>query len=82
MTPLEFDILDELYFPQTPAAVAEKLGLDFPNITKTVQGMLQDGLIRPIEEEDLQNEELALVRLVATKKGLMAHNGVGDKLNE
>lgn len=76
MTPLEFDILDELYFPQTPAAVAEKLGVEFHNITKTVQGMLQAGLIKPIEEEDLQNGQLALVRLVATKKGLLAHNGL------
>jgi DNA-binding MarR family transcriptional regulator len=77
MTPLEFDILDELYFPATPAAVAEKLGLEYQNIIRTIQGMLEAGLIKPIEEEDLQNYEFSLVRFVATKKGLMAHNGLG-----
>ncbi len=79
MTPIEFDILDELYFPQTPAEVAEKLSLELAQVLDVVQAMLTDGLLKPEDDLEHPGQDMATLRVVATKKGLLAHNGIRER---
>ena len=83
MTDAEFDVLDELYFVQPFSHLLEELEFDAQELKPILQGLLNKGYIKcffNMNEEvfedqlDFQNQYQDYFYL-ATKKGLLAHNG-------
>ena len=83
MTDAEFDVLDELYFVQPYEYLQSELDLDEAELKDTLIGLSEKGWIKcytSMDEEvfdqdlDLENNYQRYLYL-ASKKGLMAHNG-------
>lgn len=83
MTDAEFDVLDELYFVQPYEHLQSELDLDETELKDTLIGLSEKGWIKcytSMDEEvfdqdlDLENNYQRYLYL-ASKKGLMAHNG-------
>lgn len=83
MTDMEFDVLDELYFVQPFDAVLEETELAEGELKKVLLELLNKGWVKcygdrqaemPIAPKDLGND-LASYFYLATKEGLLAHNG-------
>lgn len=82
MTDDEFDLLDELYFVHPYQYLKETLGWEDELLKSTLESLYQKSFIKclaaPDEEifevKNLKNEAEQMFFL-ATKKGLMAHNG-------
>lgn len=83
MTDAEFDVLDELYFVQPYEHLQSELDLDEGELKDTLIGLSEKGWIKcytSMDEEvfdqdlDLENNYQRYLYL-ASKKGLMAHNG-------
>ncbi len=83
MTDAEFDVLDELYFVQPYEHLQSELDLDESELKDTLIGLSEKGWIKcytSMDEEvfdqdlDLENNYQRYLYL-ASKKGLMAHNG-------
>lgn len=82
MTEDEFDLLDELYFVQPFAYLKDAMGWEDEKLRVTLESLYQKAYIKCLKDPD---EELFEVRdfsielkdmyFLATKKGLMAHNG-------
>jgi len=78
MTDLEFDILDQLYFPITAKQIADELQLPLEAVENTLKIFAEQKLIKRMDEEDLDTFDLikhADLMLVASKLGLLTHNG-------
>ena len=83
MTDQEFDLLDELYFVQPYAYLKEELGWSDEELLHTLERLHQKGWLKcydKMDEEvyeshvDLKSNYQSYFYL-ASKKGLMAHNG-------
>jgi hypothetical protein len=82
MTDTEFDVLDELYFVQSFAALQQVLVMPEFELKDVLQGLMKKGWIKcfksaaeelPAEEVYFENEFKNYYYL-ATKAGLLAHN--------
>ncbi|KYG78845.1 hypothetical protein [Roseivirga echinicomitans] len=83
MTDMEFDVLDELYFVQPFDAILEEIELTEDELKKVLTELLNKGWVKcygdrqaemPIAPKDLGND-LASYFYLATKEGLLVHNG-------
>lgn len=84
MSDLEFDVLDELYFVQPFSYLQDELELDEEDLKQTLKLLLSKSWIKcfknttdevlTIEELDFENQYKKYYYL-ASKKGLLAHNG-------
>ncbi|GAB4408787.1 MAG: hypothetical protein OHK0053_35530 [Microscillaceae bacterium] len=84
MSDIEFEVLDELYFVQTFDYLAGVLEIAAPELVTTLRALYEKGWVKcldlhqdePILPEEMDWEKgFARYRYLATKAGLMAHNG-------
>jgi hypothetical protein len=83
MTDLEFDVLDELYFVVPYQQIKEELELEDETLREVLRQLLDKGWIKcflSASEEALQDEidfenKYQTYFYLASKKGLLAHNG-------
>lgn len=83
MTDLEFDVLDELYFVISFDELKSATELDAETLRNVLQGLLSKGWIKCFRDhvEELNPEELNFDHdymqydYLASKEGLLAHNG-------
>ena len=83
MTDQEFDVLDELYFVQPYEYLKDELEMADEELLKTLSGLHQKGWLKcysamdqEVFEGDLNlAENYRSYFYLASKKGLMAHNG-------
>lgn len=83
MTDIEFDVLDELYFVQPFAHLVEELDLDELALRDALATLIEKGWVKcflSMQEEALSfevklEEKYKEYFYLATKVGLMAHNG-------
>lgn len=78
MTDLEFDVLDQLYFPITAKEIAAELDISLNAVATTLQQFAVQKLIKRMDEEDLDGFDVqsqSELLLVASKLGLLTHNG-------
>lgn len=83
MTDTEFDVLDELYFVQSYEYLQEELGFDDEELKNTLIGLSEKGWIKCYSDMDVEvfEQDLDLEKnyqryfYLASKKGLMVHNG-------
>jgi hypothetical protein len=83
MTDEEFDVLDELYFVQSFDFLKEETDMQAEKLISILKSLIQKGWVKcfsdrpalyPIDEKFLGEDWLAYFYL-ATKEGLLAHNG-------
>lgn len=83
MTDKEFEVLDELYFVQPFDAILEETELVEGELKQVLSELLNKGWVKcygdrqaemPIASKDLGNDPTSYFYL-ATKEGLLAHNG-------
>ncbi|MFT6213911.1 MAG: DNA-binding HxlR family transcriptional regulator [Roseivirga sp.] len=83
MTDEEFDVLDELYFVQSFDFLKEESNLNSEILTLTLKALIEKGWVKcfadrpalvPIHEKSL-GKEWETYFYLATKDGLLAHNG-------
>jgi hypothetical protein len=82
MTDLEFEILDELYFPVDFDYLQKNLSLNETELKTELGKLLEKGWVKMLEKQtDLESEGLELFdknfkkyNYLATKAGLLAHN--------
>lgn len=83
MTDLEFDVLDELYFVIGFEALLEVTELEEHELYTCLKTLISKGWVKcfkgtdeelPLSEVDL-NRNYKNYSYLATKKGLLAHNG-------
>ncbi|WP_305982137.1 hypothetical protein [Roseivirga thermotolerans] len=83
MTDAEFDVMDELYFVQPYTYLLEELTLKEEELKATLRSLLEKGYIKcfftmndEVFEDQLNFEkEYKTYYYLATKTGLLAHNG-------
>ncbi len=83
MTDLEFDVLDELYFVISFDDLKQATELDTETLRKVLLGLLKKRWIKCFRDqaEEIDPEALNFEQnykqyaYLATKEGLMAHNG-------
>ena len=83
MTDLEFDVLDELYFVISFDELKSATELDTETLRKVLLGLLHKGWIKCFRDriESLSPEEVNFEHdymryyYLASKEGLLAHNG-------
>ncbi len=83
MTDIEFDVLDELYFVQPFAYLVDELDMDELELKNTLAALIAKGWVKcfiNMQEEELPHqvkleEKYKEYFYLATKAGLMAHNG-------
>lgn len=83
MTDIEFDVLDELYFVQPFDYLVDELDVDEPELKETLSVLIDKGWVKcfiSMQEEELPHqvkleEKYKEYFYLATKAGLMAHNG-------
>ncbi|MFY0592745.1 hypothetical protein [Roseivirga sp.] len=83
MTDEEFDVLDELYFVQPFTFLLEELSMSAEEIKPVLKLLLDKGWVKCLRDmnnevfdEDLKFEEnYQNYFYLASKKGLLAHNG-------
>lgn len=83
MTDQEFDVLDELYFVQPFSFLIEELEMEEEELKQVLWSLLQKGYIKclfnmndEVFEDELNFEvEFKNYFYLASKKGLLAHNG-------
>lgn len=83
MTDADYDLLDELYFVTTFAALQAKTGLPAAELREQLRTLLERGLIRsywPDPDTELAYETTSFGAIagdasyLASKEGLLAHN--------
>ncbi len=87
MTDLEFDILDELYFVQTFEDLLAAVGTEETALRTALAVLLDKGWIKCLGPEDDElpaaacdlTTRYAEYRYLATKRGLLVHNGVVEE---
>ncbi len=83
MTRAEFDMLDELYFLTAFPELAQALGQDAETVKPCLERLLNKGWVKCFSSpsEELSPEKTEFERnymsyfYLATKEGLLAHNG-------
>jgi len=83
LTNNEFDLLDELYFVQNYNELKDALEWNDAQIQSTLKSVSQKGYVKLLSDHDTEyafsalNEDTPWKQLyfLATKKGLMVHNG-------
>jgi uncharacterized protein YicC (UPF0701 family) len=83
MSDTEFDVLDELYFVQSFGYLIDELEMDETVLKETLIGLIKRGWVKcflSMQEEALAHEVKLEEKYkdyfyLATKAGLMAHNG-------
>ncbi|EKB49020.1 hypothetical protein [Cecembia lonarensis] len=82
MTDDEFDLLDELYFVHPYEYLKATLGWEDERLKCTLESLYQKSFIKCLAEPDHEifevknlKHEAEQMYFLATKKGLMAHNG-------
>lgn len=84
MTDIEFDVLDELYFVQDFDQLRESLDISNEQLRATLQLLVEKGWAKCLylnKDEPIAEKEIDLINnykqyaYLATKAGLMAHNG-------
>lgn len=83
MSDIEFDVLDELYFVQPFAYLVDELEMDELGLRAVLSGLIDKGWVKcflSMQEEELTQdvkleEKYKEYFYLATKAGLMAHNG-------
>lgn len=83
MSDTEFDVLDELYFVQPFAYLVDELELDELELREVLSALIEKGWVKcflSMQEEELTHEVKLEEKYkeyfyLATKAGLMAHNG-------
>lgn len=83
MTDQEFDVLDELYFVQTYDDLKSELDFDDATLISILKSLVANAWIKCYSamDEEVFGEQIDLTHnygrylYLATKKGLMAHNG-------
>lgn len=84
MTDLEFDVLDELYFVNSYENIQEETEIEEEDLKKILQSLFNKGYIKCYRDADheMDDGEVDLETqfknyfYLASKKGLMAHNGL------
>ncbi len=87
MTDLEFDILDELYFVQDFDTLLLAVGAEATTLRTALATLLDKGLIKCLGTQDDElpagtcdlTTRYAEYRYLATKRGLLVHNGVVEE---
>lgn len=81
MSDEEFDLMDELYFVQPYAYLAETLAWEDELLLATLQSLYSQGFVKCLDDPDTERfgavdviKEGKDLHFLATKKGLMAHN--------
>ncbi|MGW8121214.1 transporter [Roseivirga echinicomitans] len=83
MTDKEFDVLDELYFVQSFDAILEEVELNESELAEVLSALIGKGWVKcyndrqaemPIASNDL-GKDFATYFYLASKEGLLAHNG-------
>lgn len=82
MTEDEFDLLDELYFVQHFDYLDEVMGWEEDQLLSTLESLYRKSYIKCLKAPDDELFEISNFKqqardlyFLATKKGLMAHNG-------
>ncbi len=83
MSDAEFDVMDELYFVQPFNYVREELEMTSAELKEVLKGLIRRGWVKcfynmndEVFEDKLDFEnEYETYYYLATKKGLLAHNG-------
>ncbi len=83
MTDQEFDVLDELYFVQSFAYLKEELSLSVIELKSVLHSLVKQGWIKCLYNmnDEVFEDELDFEKkyeeyfYLASKKGLLAHNG-------
>ncbi len=84
MSDKEFDLLDELYFVQSFSEIKEALGWADELLIENLFILNQKGFIKALKAQDseytadttkIQNVPWKELYFLATKKGLLEHNG-------
>ncbi|OEK05338.1 hypothetical protein [Roseivirga misakiensis] len=83
MTDEEFDVLDELYFVQPLAYLTEELSMSAEEIKPILKQLLEKGWVKCLHnmndevfEDELNfDADFEKYYYLASKKGLLAHNG-------
>jgi len=83
MSDEEFDVMDELYFVQPFSYLTETLAMETEQLKQVLRSLLQKGYIKcffnmndEVFEEQLNFEsDFENYHYLASKKGLLAHNG-------
>lgn len=83
MTDLEFEILDELYFIIAFDELRMQLALEEQNLKKELHSLINKGWVRcmlkgsddVVETLDSFDSDFKKYNYLATKAGLLAHNG-------
>lgn len=83
MSDEEFDVLDELYFVQPFSYLIEELQMEEDDLKQVLRSLLQKGYIKcffnmndEVFDDQLNfEEEFKNYHYLASKKGLLAHNG-------
>jgi len=79
----EFDVLDELYFVKNFTELAESLDMDNETVKKVLQQLVKKHWVKILDTNDNEvqlqktnfEEEINKYHFIATKAGLLAHNG-------
>lgn len=83
MSDAEFDVMDELYFVQPYNYLKEELEMPSPDLKEALNSLIEKGWVKCLynmndevfeDKLDFENEFLDYYYL-ATKTGLLAHNG-------
>ena len=85
MTDLEYDVLDELYFVTAFEELQKTLSMDEASLQTVLKDLIGKGWVKVLEEGSVdltpveaQNiSELKGLYFLATKAGLLVHNGRG-----
>lgn len=83
MTDVEFDVLDELYFVQSFQYLLGELELEEQELKEVLRSLINKGWVKCFlnMHDEVWSDELQLDKkyneyfYLATKAGLMAHNG-------
>lgn len=83
MSDEEFDVLDELYFVQPFSYLIEELQMEEDDLKQVLRSLLQKGYIKcffnmndEVFDDQLNfEEEFKNYHYLASKQGLLAHNG-------
>ena len=83
MTEEEFSVLDELYFIQDFNQLLESTGMSEEELKSTLFAILQKGWAKPYHPADQEivfdadrfEKNYMFYHYIATKAGLLAHNG-------
>ncbi|MFW5761077.1 MAG: transporter [Cyclobacteriaceae bacterium] len=79
----EFDLLDELYFVKTFAELTGTVAMEATTVKKVLQQMITKNWVKILDADDNEirfepsqfDQEFKKYHYIATKAGLLAHNG-------